>query len=183
MVKNTGGNKQKKQGRKHTVGSGGGQLRTAKDEDEIYAAVVKIYGGSRVEVKCIDGVERIMIIRNKFKGRGKRDNIINPGTWVLVGLRSWEDKKVGVKSTCDLLEVYNSNDQDALKQSENKPWYILGGVGRTAGATDADVDEVAFVDAQTAEYEDAIDEQLNQSVMIDGTSNDTSDDEIDIDDI
>jgi initiation factor 1A len=179
MVKNTGGNKQKKQGRKHTVGGGGGQLRTAKDEDEIYAAVVKIYGGSRVEVKCIDGVERIMIIRNKFKGRGKRDNIINPGTWVLVGLRSWEDKKDGTKSICDLLEVYNSNDQDALKQSENKPWNILGGVGRTAGATDAD--EVAFVDAQTAEYEDAIDTQLKQSVMAD--DDDDDDDEIDIDDI
>ena len=180
MVKNAGGNKQKKQGRKHTSGGGGGgQLRIAKDEDEMYAAVVKIYGGGRAEVKCIDRAERIMIIRNKFKGRGKRDNIISPGTWVLVGLRSWEVKNVDAKETCDLLEVYSSNDQDALKQTENKPWSIIAGIGRVAGNADQDDNDVAFVDAQTAEYEAAIDNQLQEASIV----SDDDDDEINIDDI
>tara|TARA_Y100000591_G_C21564422_1_gene560216 strand:- start:5 stop:547 length:543 start_codon:yes stop_codon:yes gene_type:complete len=180
MVKNTGGNKQKKQGRKHTSGGGGGQLRTAKDADEMYAAVIKIYGGGRSQVKCIDGVERVMIIRNKFKGRGKRDNIINPGTWVLVGLRSWEVKNADSKETCDLLEVYSSNDQDALKQSENKQWSIIAGIGRVAGSADNDNNEVSFVDAQTAEYEEAIDNQLQEANI---TNEDDDDDEINIDDL
>ena len=29
-------------------------------------------------------------MRNKFRGRGKRDNTVSPGTWVLIGIREWE---------------------------------------------------------------------------------------------
>ena len=47
MVKNLGGNKSKKLGRKHIAASNSyanRKLRIKQDEDEIYACVLKIYG-------------------------------------------------------------------------------------------------------------------------------------------
>ena len=53
-------------------------------------------------------------IRNKFKGRGKRDNMLKVGTWILVGPREYETTRE--KEKCDLLEVYNPNDMEKLKK-------------------------------------------------------------------
>ena len=50
------------------------------------------------EVKCIDDVTRLCIFRKKFKGRGKRDNMVSVGTVVLVGQRTWELSHQKVKS-------------------------------------------------------------------------------------
>ena len=55
-------------------------LRLSKDPAEIYACCSKIYGGVNIEVKCVDGADRLCIMRNKFRGRGKRDNSISVGT-------------------------------------------------------------------------------------------------------
>ena len=174
MVKNAGGNKQKKQGRKHIQAGGqGGPLRVAKEEDEIYAIVNKIYGGT-ANVKCIDGKSRIMHIRNKFKGRGKRDNILASGTWVLVGRRSWEQQHEDKLEKCDLLEVYNTNDISSLKQKESdKPWSIFNGIGKITNEQD-DYDEASinFIDETEEKYHVAIEEL-----------SDMDSDEIDIDDI
>jgi translation initiation factor 1A len=130
-----GGNRAKKQGRKHTVSGGEYQIvnktRFAKDKDEIYAAVIKEFGNGRALVKCIDGVERLLHIRKKFKGRSKGQNYIKSGVWVLAGLRSWESlKKEGIKENCDLLEVYQQQDVKWLKKNEDKPWFIIETVGR-----------------------------------------------------
>ena len=77
MVRNMkGGKKSKGMGRKH-VASGFGQksLRVAQEEGEIYAGVTKILGNAMVEVLCLDGKKRICMIRQKFRGRSKRDHI------------------------------------------------------------------------------------------------------------
>jgi initiation factor 1A len=120
MVKNNaGGNKGKGLARKHVNAAKAGaskQLRVATDEAERYAVVSKMLGNGMCYVRLLDGStgDRLCIIRNKFKGRGKRDNILDSGSWVLVGMREWSSKQ----DTCDLLEVYNANERDRLIKNE-----------------------------------------------------------------
>jgi initiation factor 1A len=120
MVKNdAGGNKGKGLARKHVNAAKCGsskQLRVATDAAERYAIVSKMLGNGMCYVRLLDGSTRdqMCIIRNKFKGRGKRDNILDSGSWVLVGLREWSSKQ----DTCDLLEVYNANERDRLLKNE-----------------------------------------------------------------
>ena len=124
MVKNQiGGNKAKRQGRKF-VGTTNSKLRFAVEEGEIYAVVTKHLGNAMVDVMCIDGKTRLCIIRNKFRGRGKRDNCISVGNWVLVGAREWENEDSNKKIKCDLLEVYTLNDVEQLKKTPNN-WQVL----------------------------------------------------------
>jgi len=119
MVKNdAGGNKGKGLARKHVNAAksgGSNQLRVATDEAEQYAIVSKMLGNGMCYVRLLSGGgDRLCIIRNKFKGRGKRDNILDSGSWVLVGMREWSSKQ----DTCDLLEVYNANERDRLLKNE-----------------------------------------------------------------
>jgi translation initiation factor IF-1 len=119
MVKNdAGGNKGKGLARKHVNAAkcgGSNQLRVATDDAEQYAIVSKMLGNGMCYVRLLSGGgDRLCIIRNKFKGRGKRDNILDSGSWVLVGLREWSSKQ----DTCDLLEVYNANERDRLLKNE-----------------------------------------------------------------
>jgi hypothetical protein len=67
---------------------------------------------------CKDGKKRLCIIRGKFRGRGKRDNTLSNGKWVLVGGRDFEAEKTGEGKNlekCDLLEVYSDLDKERLK--------------------------------------------------------------------
>ena len=120
MVKNdAGGNKGKGLARKHVNAAKCGstkQLRVATDAAERYAIVSKMLGNGMCYVRLLDGStrDRLCIIRNKFKGRGKRDNILDSGSWVLVGMREWSSKQ----DTCDLLEVYNAAERDRLQKNE-----------------------------------------------------------------
>ena len=124
MVKNIyGGNKHKSQGRKFTVKSSY-KLRISNDEAEIYAVVTKMLGNGMFYCHCIDDIIRLGHIRGKFSGRGKRDNIVEVGKWVLVGEREWEDKSKKEKQ-CDLLEVYNDLDKEKLLDTVGIDWSIL----------------------------------------------------------
>ena len=111
MVKNFGGNKNKKFGRKHMAQSNNRKLRIKQDDDEMYACVTKMLGNGMCNIVGIDEVNRLCIIRNKFRGRSKRQNMLNPGSWVLIGLRSWQTKQENSNKleTCDLLEVYTTD--------------------------------------------------------------------------
>ena len=130
MVKNaTGGNKSKKQARS-TSSAPQQNIRKAKEEGEIYAAVTKIFGGPNCQVMCNDGISRSCIIRNKFKTRGKRDNNITLGSWILVGIRDWEVRSDGTQK-CDLLEVYSHSEKDKLKQIEVCDFKHLNSVSDT----------------------------------------------------
>ena len=116
MVKNGfGGNKAKKNSSK-SFNVFESNVRYSQCSDEKYAVVETLLGNNMCQVFCIDGKQRQCVIRGKFSGRGKRTNRINKGTWVLVGLRSWE---VSSKNKCDLLEVYSDNDKQKIIKNEN----------------------------------------------------------------
>jgi hypothetical protein len=87
MVKNLGGNKAKGFARK-SFAKKDNALRISQEEDEVYAQVTKIFGGT-CQVTTLDGTDMLCHIRGKFKGRGKRDNFIGIGSWMLVGKREW----------------------------------------------------------------------------------------------
>jgi initiation factor 1A len=178
MVKNAGGNKAKKMGRKFISTSNLPQkTRFAYEEGEIYAVCNKIFGGGMCDVLCIDGSYRLCIIRNKFRGRGKRDNTIQPGKWLLVGAREFESKVEGKKEKCDLLEVYNENDQEKLKQQQpDYDWKMFNQV-KMSYETKTDDEVFAFGDTQTMEYQDLIDKGDENVVAID------SGEKVNIDDI
>lgn len=157
MVKNdAGGNKGKGLARKHVNAAKCGaskQLRVAIDEAEKYAIVSKMLGNGMCYVRLLDGSgggDKLCIIRNKFKGRGKRDNILDSGSWVLVGLREWSSKQ----DTCDLLEVYNDGERDRLLKNEP----CFKGVAAAANASDGDgvkgssSSQVQFTDSTTMKY-------------------------------
>lgn len=128
MVKNTGGNKAKGLARKSVKPSGGGtsKLRMVEDEGEKYGIVKKIFGGAMCEVLCDDLIPRQGIIRGKFRGKGKRNNLIASGTVVILGLRDWSSGKSGDKmEQGDILEVYSPLEVDQLKQKPNFPVSFL----------------------------------------------------------
>ena len=187
MVKNLGGNKAKRQGRKHTQGDTSHATRRATSEDEKYGIITKVYGNGRAEVKCIDGVFRLLIIRKKFKGRNKRDNTISLNCWVLAGLRSWEVRRADDRENCDLLEVYSSGDVEELKQSVDAQWTVLTSASKSTNDSDGAIEGVNFVDERTQKYEDLLQgSQSGENVKesLDWLAEDGSDgSDFDIDDI
>ena len=121
MVKNsTGGNKSKKQARKTAIQNHqpAKEIRKAKEEGEMYAAVSKMFGGKECEVMCLDHKVRRCVMRSKFMFRGKAENNLSVGTMILVGLRDWEVRHTG-SERCDLLEVYSQSEKERLKQYES----------------------------------------------------------------
>ena len=159
MVKNDGGNKGKGLARKH-VSSGGSnkQLRVAVEDGERYAVVSKMLGNGMCYVRLLSGGsgtgDRLCIIRNKFKGRGKRDNILDSGSWVLIGMREWSSKQ----DTCDLLEVYNHGERDRLMK--NEPCFKSVTAECDADTTNAH-STVQFADSATLKYSNMVKGQDN----------------------
>ena len=133
MVKNTfGGSSHKKFARKNTVGPKSNKLRVSDDEGEVYAIVTKMLGNNMFHCYCIDDTIRLGHIRGKFTGRGKRDNMVEGGKWVLIGLREWDisSEKSSSKGKqkmpqCDLLEVYSDTDKQRLKEGVSARWITL----------------------------------------------------------
>ena len=168
MVKNDGGNKGKGLARKHVNAAkcgGTKQLRVAVEDGERYAVVSKMLGNGMCYVRLLDGSagDRLCIIRNKFKGRGKRDNILDSGSWVLVGMREWSSKQ----DTCDLLEVYNHGERDRLMK--NEPCFKSVTAECDADSSSANAHStVQFADSATLKY----------SNMVKGQDDDDSDGEV-----
>lgn len=117
MVKNTGGNKSKRQCRKHVNTPQQRNVRYIKEDGEMYAVITKMFGGPNCQAMCMDGVSRLCIIRNKFRGRDKRDNTISVNSWVLIGRRDWEARSGNKLEKCDLLEVYSQSDREKIKSN------------------------------------------------------------------
>ena len=158
MVKNMkGGCNGKKVAHKHAVKSTKSGLRISQNKSEIYGTVKRLIGNT-FDVTCIDDKERRCFIRGKFKGRGKRDNIIEVDKWVLIGIREFQQApgENAIKSNskgkkememCDLLEVYSSGERDALKRTH-------GIFMKESELSKADVeDSYEFVDADTLRYQ------------------------------
>ena len=161
MVKNeAGGCKGKKVARKHHNAKGKNDLRLSSSSDEKYAIVKKVLGNT-CDVICDDGKERRCIIRGKFTGRNKRDNMLDSGTYILVGLREWvvEDIGTGDKSnnksvrSCDLLEVYNSMERDILRRTHG----VFNTIKNEDNVKYDDMNSsVMFVDDNTLKYQSMI---------------------------
>ena len=93
MVKNSGGGNKAKKFASKSLNISSRATRFACEKEEVYAIVTKMMGNNICEVLCIDGCQRQCVIRGKFLGKGKRDNILARGKWVLIGLREWEVTK------------------------------------------------------------------------------------------
>lgn len=162
MVKNTkGGSGHKSQARKYETSAKQVNLKTrfSEDEYEYYAQVVANLGNGMCHVMCKDGKKRLCVIRGKFRGRGKRDNIITNGKWVLVGGREFESTKSGEGKDlekCDLLEVYSDLDKERLKS--------LGGFSEFI-SRDHTFANVSGSDDNDIEFSDNIREDEYKSLM------------------
>jgi len=170
MVKNTtGGNKHKGQARKFVNARPSNKLRISEDEAEVYGQVTKLLGNGMCHVNTLDGTKMLCIIRGKFRGRGKRDNILKTGTWILVGIREWEEKKDATTSTllnkCDLLEVYSDLDKEKLKSTVNLNWRPFIDNDATNHFTDKeDEDLFQFSNEEQEEYKKIMEDQVGGSI-------------------
>jgi len=187
MVKNAGGNKAKGFARK-SFGKHDNELRISQDPAELYAQVIKIYGGKNCQVTTIDGTEMLCHIRGKFSGRGKRDNFIGNGTWMLVGTREWEKEADGKLLNCDVIEVYNDNDKIKLKNNiTTVNWSrFIGNDNRMVGAEEEQEGSFGFEfgDEKTQEYQALIEAQMKAAKAGGASIIDTDDGNfINVDDI
>ena len=111
-------------------------------------------------MSCIDEKERRCFIRGKFKGRGKRDNIIEVDKWVLVGLREFQQVPSEIvlvngkkeMEMCDLLEVYSSSEKETLKRTHGI-YMKESELARSIAATAASEESFQFVDMDTLRYQ------------------------------
>lgn len=188
MVKNTcGGNKHKGQARKFSINNSkeSKKLRVSEDEYEIYAQVTKMLGNGMCHVITIKGKTLLCIIRGKFRGRGKRDNSIKTGSWVLIGLREWEEVKESASSLlnkCDLLEVYSDIDKEKLKSSVKEDWKLFISNDCNNSFTDSKQEDLfSFVSENQEEYSNLmseVNENSKNTIKLD-----MDEGEIDIDEI
>jgi hypothetical protein len=128
-------------------------------------------GNGMCDVMCIDDEIRLLHIRGKFKGRGKRDNIIDKSSWLLVGIRDYETVVKGKKQNCDILEVYNKTEKDKLRSTINTVnWNkfvtkenMNNNIEEEAGGEG----EIRFTDEQEQEYIDLVEKlQKNKDTTL-----------------
>ena len=151
MVKNNGGNKAKKFASK-SFNVPQKATRFATETGELYAIVNRIMGGNMCDVLCIDGAIRNCIIRGKFSGKKKRDNILARGKWVLVGLREWE-VTVKDKQKCDLLEVYTDVDKEKLIKNSKDSFRVFLSINNEE--EEFDKDQIEFINEKDREDEES----------------------------
>tara|TARA_B110000114_G_scaffold181147_1_gene218108 strand:+ start:54 stop:590 length:537 start_codon:yes stop_codon:yes gene_type:complete len=168
MVKNlTGGNKSKGQARKNIVSRIVRVTRLVKVDGEMYAVVEKMLGSGQCHVVCCDGRKRLCHIRGKFKGRGKRDNFVIVGSFLMIGLRDYESKREeGDKKleNCDLMEVYSEREKEQIRNTfSDMDWSIF------ATTEIAKAEEVLFDFAETnveEQYDDLMKEGGDNKITI-----------------
>jgi translation initiation factor IF-1 len=162
MVKNFGGKKTKGMARKNLTARPSNLLRLSTNNFEKYAQVSKTLGNAMCHVLCDDNITRLCHIRGKFKGRGKRDNLIKIGSWIMIGIREYESGGDNKKmKNCDLLEVYNDQDQEKLKQTVTTVNWRLFVTNLMTNETADESEEIAFMDEKEEEYSDLMNQQQN----------------------
>ena len=116
MVKNTsGGTKTKGLARKHVKSAGGGNaaLRLPENELEVIVYVDKMLGNGMCKVFNNDDEEFMAHIRNKFKGRHKRANLITKNSIILCGYREWENPYKNL----DVIFIYDDYNINQLREN------------------------------------------------------------------
>jgi translation initiation factor IF-1 len=191
MVKNTtGGSKTKGQARKFVNSKSSNSLRISTNELEVYAQVIKILGGSMCHINDNAGKTLLCHIRGKFRGRSKRDNFIEAGSWLLVGLREWSVGKTSSTDKleeCDILEVYNDTDKNRLINTvTNFNWNPFISYNKKTNLSSLKEDEepsFEFSDEKTEDYRMLLEAQLKEASSGKTTIIALDEEEIDIDDI
>lgn len=136
----------RKQQKKQTGRVDYGPARTPQEAGELFAVVGRIFGGENMGVTCSDGIERLCIIRRKFRGRHKRSNEVTTGSLVLVGLYDWATKTQGKKQKCDLLHIYSRDQTRSFAKQgllDGNVQLLLAAAG-DATAMDANDDALEF---------------------------------------
>jgi translation initiation factor IF-1 len=191
MVKNTnGGNKSKSIARKHLSGAREARaLRLSTCELEKYGVVIRILGNGMfyavTELSTDKQPQLLGHIRNKFRGRSKRDNTISLGSVVLVGLREWETPNY---KECDLLEVYDTNE---VRQLMKNPSIDLSDLqkhidtySRSSGDAGSSSLEMNTSDIEFTDERDYMEGLIPDASETDGaTSSRMKEDIVDIDDL
>ena len=188
MVKNTtGGNKSKGQARSSFTPKQTNTLRVSTDPCEIYCQVTKLLGDGMCHVSDLKKIIRLCHIRGKFRGRGKRDNFINIGSWILIGIREWETVNEKKMQNCDLLEVYSDSDIKKLQNIVGIDWSVFS--LQNLNTTENNVDtknnieikfsnESSYYDFEMNEKSEKVGNEKSEKVGIK-----EEDEEINIDDI
>lgn len=158
VINEKGGCKGKKVARKHLT-KVKNELRLSHSSNEKYAIVKKLLGNT-CDVICDDGKERRCMIRGKFTGRNKRDNMIDSGIYVLIGLREWVNECSGGAGQtninyCDLLEVYNSSERDILRRTHGV-FQSYKDESITGKYDDSGPSSISFIDQNTLKYQDMV---------------------------
>jgi len=105
MTKNTtGGKKAKGFARKHASQPSKDKLVLSTCDFERYAIVTKMLGNGMFYALTDTNLTLIGHIRNKFKGRSKHSNFISVGSFVLIGLRDWEQPNF---KNADLIHIFD----------------------------------------------------------------------------
>ena len=190
MVRNqTGGNKSKGVARKHINGAKEPRaLRLSACSLEKYGVVIRVLGNGMfyvvTDVATTEKPHLLGHIRNKFRGRSKRDNTIALGSVVLIGLRDWEEPNY---KECDLLEVYDSNEVRQLLKNPSIDFSELkrhmdahGSVGEAA-AGDYSGGDIEFTEDR--DYMDGLIPTESESIAADPSCAHKVEDIVDIDDI
>ncbi len=128
------------------------RVRMSQSEDEVYAIVIKMMGNGQCHIKGNDDITRLCEIRGSFRGKNKASNIVKIGSWVLVGLRTWESVHDTKLPKCDLLEIYSSNDKETLLQTNNN-FTILLKQGNEITNTTEEMDEIKFTEDEEFEID------------------------------
>ena len=151
MVKNlTGGNKSKQMGRKFVSAPVDRKIRLIQEEGESYAVVTKLLGNGMFYANDTEGKERLCVMRNKFRGKGKRDNTVSLGTWVMIGKRDFDSYE---KPKFDLLEVYTDIEKQKLKRSGDPKFLLLKSEYDNVNESNQD-NEVDFENDDTEKYKE-----------------------------
>lgn len=109
MPKNKGGNKYKR-GKKSLNNTN--NTIVFRENNQEYALVTKMCGGSRCEVFFPDNTKKLGIIRGNLR---RKRSWIYTGDLVLVGIRDYELDK------CDIIHKYTQNHIQILKKSDELP--------------------------------------------------------------
>lgn len=175
MVKNlTGGNKSKQMGRKFVSAPVDRKIRLIQEEGESYAVVTKLLGNGMFYANDIEGKERICVMRNKFRGKGKRDNTVSLGTWVMIGKRDFDSSD---KPKFDLLEVYTDIEKQKLKRSGDPRFLLLKSEHDNVNESKTnyvDEDEVAFGNDDTEKYKELMETVAATDVQKIGSGKDVN---------
>lgn len=181
MVKNTtGGGNAKKQARKFQGKNKSDELQKSEGPNEVYAIVDLIYGNG-LNVYTNSGQEIWCRIPGKFKGRNKRNNYIEKGSWVLVGIYEWENSEA--PKSCELLHIYDRNEVEQLQSLPDvKLNLLIKKANGTAGNVETTVEDDEFEGFKFTE------EVVDKKTMFADTTNVAvvsfeNDEEINIDDL